>query len=159
MLIEDAIVKKTKKSVTEELAEKGYPLDSGAIDAPFNLTIMPMTSMDVDKSVILDFFKNLTSIIRSSEFKCELRDILIFLKILNSELMSGGEKITWSKRECAYKITKIIDFLEWQNASTKKRKSILVKCITGCINEIPQKHLSDLSKERLIFIVNQAVSS
>lgn len=68
-------------SMLRRLADKGFPVDLDALDAPFNLTITSTTSIDVDATPIIGFSQRLKEIVRESGFKCELSDIAVFPSI------------------------------------------------------------------------------
>ena len=41
-------MRRANTAMLRRLAENGFPVDFGALDASFNLTITPVTSIDVD---------------------------------------------------------------------------------------------------------------
>ena len=148
---------KNKVSIIKTLEEQGYPVDVEAIDAPFNLTISPVSSAEVDPAVMIEFSKNVGKLIRDRRFECELMDIVIFPMVLNAEIPAAEDKMTWSKRNRAYKIRRKLDFDEWQEGSDEARKKLLVESILESINAIPEKNLKQANKEQLCEIIWQAI--
>lgn len=140
-------------------AENGYPVDLDALDAPFNLTITSIASVDVDVEPIVMFSQRLKDVVREAAFSCELTGIVIFPTVLNPEMRSAGNKVTWKRGERAYMVRQNIDFSDWQNANASEKKAMVVNCIVGSIARIPTKHLSESSKEALVEIVRRAVRS
>ena len=147
------LVRRVNQAMLKRIAENGYPVDFGAFDASFNLTIFPVTSIDVDPEYLINFSQRLRQKVRDSQFKCELADILISVVILNADVPSAKDSISWKRASRAYKIRRNINFFDWQNAKPKEKKVLLVNLIVDSLTDIPLKHLSEASKETLIKIV------
>lgn len=143
----------------QRLAEKGYPVDLGALDAPFNLTITSVASIDVDAEPIVKFSQRVREVVREATFRCELAGIAVFPMVLNPEVRSTGDTMTWKRGDRAYVIRRNIDFSRWQHAKSNEKKELLVNCVIDSIASIPTKHLSDASKEALGAIVRKAIRS
>lgn len=143
-------------AMLRRLAKNGFPVDFDALDAAFNLTITPVTSMDVDIAVLIDFSQRLQKQFRSIEFSCELSDIAIFVAILNSDIKSAKDSSSWKKSSNAYVIRRKIDFSTWKDAKQSQRKKLLIECILLSIEGIPEKHLNYASKEFITEIIRQA---
>jgi len=153
------VKKRDSKSMLRKLAEAGYPVDLDALDSPFNLTITSLVSVDVDAEPIIKFSQRLNEVVREAAFTCELTGIVIFPTVLNPEIRSSGNKVTWKRAERAYMVRQNIDFADWQNAKTSEKKAMLVNCVVDSIASIPTKHLPESSKEALVAIVRRAMRS
>ena len=53
----------------QRLADKGFPVDLGALNAPFNLTITSVASIDVDAALIIKFSQRVREMVRESGFR------------------------------------------------------------------------------------------
>lgn len=138
-----------------ELEDKGVSIDWDALKVPFNLGVTSIITADVDSNLLEEFKSEIKNAIRKSEFSCELKDILIFLMILNPEITIGKESISWKRKEEAYIIRKNINFLDWKIARASRRKELMVEATIDAILRIPEKRLSTSSKDRLIEIISQ----
>jgi hypothetical protein len=141
----------------EHLAEQGYPVDFEALDAPFNFTISSIATYDVDVDVILKFSNRLRELIRQERFSCELKDIILHPVILNPEITSSNEAITWKRKDMAYVIRQSIGFSDWQNGSLRDKKKLLESCVVDAVGRIPEKHLAEASRGAIVKIVRAAL--
>jgi hypothetical protein len=151
--------KRDSRTMLQRLADKGYPVDLGALDAPFNLTITSVASIDVDAEPIIKFSQRVKEVVREAAFRCELAGIAVFPMVLNPEIRSTGNTVTWKRGERAYVVRRNIDFSHWQRAKANEKKEMLASCVIDSIASIPMKHLSESSKEALVAIVRQAMRS
>jgi len=149
--------KRDSRSMLRRLADQGFPVDFDALDAPFNLTISSVASIDVDAEPIIKFSQRVRELVRESGFKCELAGIAVFPMVLNPEIRSTGDTMTWKKGDRAYVIRRNIDFSHWQHAKSKEKKEMLATCVIDSIASIPMRHLSESSKDALTMIVRQAM--
>ena len=150
-------IKQHSSSMLRRLADKGFPVDFGALDALFNLTITSVASIDIDASPIIKFSQRVRALVRESGFDCQLSDIAVFLMILNPELRSAKDSVSWKRGSRSYSIRRNISFSQWQRAKSDEKKEILVNCVIDSIMVIPTKHLDQSSKDALITIVRQAI--
>lgn len=148
-----------KKSMLSELADKGYPVDVEAMQAPFNFLISAVASVDVDATPIIKFSQRMRTTILQSTFACELAGIIVFPMVLHPEIRSTGDKITWKRGERIYVIRRTIDYFAWQHANSNAKKKMLMACVVDSIASIPVKHLSESSKEPLVKLAHQAMRS
>lgn len=149
--------KRDSGSMLRRLADNGYPVDFGAMEAPFNLTITSVASIDVDTGPIVKFSQRVKEVVREAAFRCELTGIAVFPMVLNPEIRSAGNRVTWKRGERAYVVRRGIDFSQWQRAKINEKKKMLTICVIDSITSIPAKHLSESSKEALVAIVRQAM--
>jgi hypothetical protein len=153
------VTKRDSGAMLRRLAEKGFPVDFDALNAPFNLTITSVASIDVDAAPIIKFSQRVKEMVRESGFKCELAGIAVFPMVLNPEIRSTGDTMTWKSGERAYMIRRNIDFSRWQHAKSSEKKELLASCVIESIASIPMKHLSESSKDALTTIVRQTMRS
>lgn len=153
------MAKRDSGSMLRGLADKGYPVDLGALDAPFNLTITSVASIDADAEPIIKFSQRVKEVVRETAFRCELAGIAIFPMVLNPEIRSTGNTMTWKRGERAYVVRRNIDFSLWKRAKANEKKEMLESCVIDSIASIPAKHLSESSKTALVAIVRQAMRS
>lgn len=146
-------------SMLRRLADKGFPVDLDALDAPFNLTITSTTSIDVDATPIIRFSQRLKEVVRESGFRCELADIAVFPIILNPGIRSAENAVNWKRGSRSYIIRRNIDFSRWQHANSNDKKEMLAKCVIDAIASIPMKHLAESSREALEAMIRQAMRS
>jgi hypothetical protein len=152
----------TKRDIREELqraADNGYPVDFGALDAPFNFLISSITSLEVDERPITKLSQRVREIVRTSGFKCELAGIIVFPMVLDPEVPAVGDKVSWKRKSNIYSVHRHIDIFRWEQAKLKEKKEMLLNCVIDSISSIPTKRLSESSKEALVAIVRQAMRS
>ena len=152
-------MKRGNDAMLRRLAANGFPVDFGALDASFNLTLTPITSIDVDAEPLIQFSQRIREQVRTSGFKCELADIAIFVMVLNPEIKSAGDSSSWKRVSRSYVIRRNVDFSCWQSAKLSEKKELLTKCVINSIADIPMKHLDESSKGALAAIVRQAARS
>ena len=150
-------MRRANEAMLRRLAENGFPVDFGALDALFNLTITPITSIDVDAEPLIQFSQRVRELVRASGFKCELADVAIFVLVLNPDIKSAENSSSWKRASRAYVFRRNIDFSCWQSAKRSEKMALLTRCVIASIADIPTKHLNEASKEALAAIVRQAV--
>lgn len=149
-------MRRVNEAMLRRLAESGYPVDFGALDASFNLTITPVTSIDVDSEPLIQFSQRVREQIRESGFKCNLADIAISVMVLNPAISTAKDGSSWKRASRSYVLRRSIDFSHWQSAKPNEKKALLGKCVIDSIADIPTKHLDEASKEALAEIVRQS---
>jgi hypothetical protein len=149
-------MRRANTAMLRRLAENGFPVDFGALDASFNLTITPVTSIDVDAEPLIQFSQRVREQIRESGFKCDLADIAISVMVLNPAINAAKDGSSWKRASRSYVLRRSVDFSHWQSAKSNEKKALLEKCIIDSIVDIPTKHLDEASKEALAAIVRQA---
>jgi hypothetical protein len=149
-------MRRSNEGMLRRLAANGFPVDFDALRASFNLTITPITSIDVDADPLIQFSQRVRKQVKESGFKCGLADIAIFTMVLNPEIKAAGDSSSWKKSSQAYVIRRNIDFSSWQSAKPSGKNELLRKCVIDSIADIPMKHLDESSKETLAGIIRQA---
>jgi len=149
-------MRRANTAMLRRLAENGFPVDFGALDVSFNLTITPVTSIDVDAEPLIQFSQRVREQIRESGFKCDLADIVISVMVLNPAINAAKDGASWKRASRSYVLRRSIDFSHWQSAKPNEKKALLGKCVINSIADIPMKHLDEASKEALTAIVRQA---
>jgi hypothetical protein len=150
------ITRKADRVKLTEIAAKGYPIDFAALDATFNFTVSPLVTFDVNVSPFIAVAERLKTLIRGSEFACELADIVAIPFIRAGDVLPIN-KVSFRRAENAYFVKKSIDYDQWESAKVKARKSIVETFLLDVIQSIPAKHLSGASREQLVTLVEAAV--
>lgn len=146
-------------AMLRRLVANGFPVDLCAIKASFNLTITPLTTIDVDAQPLIDFSQRVKEIVRKMKFQCELADIAVIPMVLNPDIRPAQNSVSYKKASRAYIIRRNIDFSAWQIAKLNQQMEMLALCVTESILSIPPKQLSEQSKDQLAAIVCQAAHS
>jgi hypothetical protein len=149
------VTRKTDKAKLTEIAAKGYPIDFAALDATFNFTVSPVTTYGVDVSSFNAVAQRLKTLIRGSEFACELADI-VAIPFIRAGDVPNVDKVSFRRSENACFVKKTIDHDEWASAKAKARKAIVEKFLLEVIQAVPAKHLSGPSREELTKLVDAA---
>jgi hypothetical protein len=149
------VTRKADRAKLTEISAKGYPIDFAALSAPFNFTVSPVTTCDVDVSPFNEVAQRLKTLIRGSGFACELADI-VAIPFIRAGEVPNVDKVSFRRSENACFVKKTIDHEEWACAKAKARKAIVQRFLLGVIQAVPAKRLSGPSREELRNLVNAA---
>ena len=149
------VTRKADRAKLTEIAAKGYPIDFAALDATFNFTVSPVTTYGVDVSPFNAVAQQMKTLIRGSEFACELADI-VAIPFIRAGDVPNVDKVSFRRSEDACIVKKTIDHDEWASAKERARRAIVKKFLLEVIQAVSAKHLSGPSREELTKIVEAA---
>lgn len=149
------VTRKADRAKLTGISAKGYPVDFAALDATFNFTVFPVTTYGVDVSPFNAVAQRMKTLIRGSEFACELADI-VAIPFIRAGDVPNVDKVSFRRSENACFVKKTIDHDEWASAKVRARKAIVEKFLLEVIQAVPAKHLSEPSREKLTKLVDAA---
>jgi hypothetical protein len=146
-----------ERILIERLKQAGRAINDDRLNAPFRLTIWPLTTVGTDwRFPVSGFDVEAFSLVKTSDFSSPIRGVMINPIIMDETLAKvPADSFRYDTRDRTIRVSRGIDHSKWSRADPSLKIDLFTNNLKSSIDRIPEKYLTASDRTHLLAIVNQ----